>query len=336
MHAAHHSHAHAAHHPALQRDLLARSGRDVGLGERIARQLRRSFRGTISGWICRIVGEVEQLVGEIAVEIVRHRITAPRGARHIDNEIGPHRRPKQQPAAFQRMRIAGLAVIGDDNRIVSLEAKRDDAGECCIRDAEPYPFPRLYRNLVGNPAIHRDGIADASRHPRFHAIAETSCDLSIIVEAPIRDEPGQIAVGNRDRVAFLDDQRARQPAPELLQTIGVRVIPEGAGIGRREFVNEAFAGADRFLRQAGHSVHRIRQADAVPMDCRVLAELVGDDDPRRLALPNTDFRTGHGGVIGPHSGIRMAAAGQVDRRRLGGEPIFLDLRSREAAAKRGY
>src|SRR5207248_8619880 len=50
------------------------------------------------------------------------------------------------------------------------------------------------------------------------------------------------------------------------QRVGVRVIPEGAGIGRREFVGEAGAGTDRLLRQAGHTIHRIRQADAVPMD----------------------------------------------------------------------
>ena len=124
-----------------------------------------------------------------------------------------------------------------------------------------------------------------------------------VVEPPILDEPEKVAIDG-DRLAFLDDQCAGKPAPKLLQRVGVRVIPEGAGIGRRELVGEALAGTDRLLRQARHAVHRVRQADAVPMDRGVLAELVADHDPDPIALANAEFRAGHGAVIGPDGGVR--------------------------------
>ena len=45
---------------------------------------------------------------------------------------------------------------------------------------------------------------------------------------------------------------APQRVTELLQTVGVRVVPERAGIRRRELVGEALARADRRLGEAGN------------------------------------------------------------------------------------
>src|SRR5205807_690520 len=100
-----------------------------------------------------------------------------------------------------------------------------------------------------------------------------------------------------------------------------------------EVVGEALAGVDRLLREAGYPVHCVRQADAVPMDRRVLAELIADHEPNRLALANAQFRAGNSLVVGPHSGIRVSLAGQVDRRRCCCEPVFLEVSIREAAAE---
>ena len=130
----------------------------------------------------------------------------------------------------------------------------------------------------------------------------------------------------------MDDQCAGKSTPKLLQRIGVWVVPEGAGVGRRELVDEALAGPDRFLRETGDPIHGIRQADAMPMDGGVLAQLVAHRDPHRLALADPQFRTGHRAVIGPYGGIRVAVAGQVQGRRLRGEAVFLALSVRKAAA----
>src|SRR5258707_1120726 len=199
--------------------------------------------------------------------------------------------------------VARLAVIGYDDRLMALETKPDDPGERRIDDTESDPLASLDGYVAGNPPIDRDGVADPARHPRFHAIAEAGGDPSVIVEPPILNDPQEVAI-DRDQLTFLDDQSAGQTASKLLQRVGVRVIPEGARIGRRELIHEALAGSDRLLRHAGHPIHRVRQADAVPMDGCVLAELVLDGQPDRFALANPKFRAGHGAVVGPHNGIR--------------------------------
>src|SRR5205814_5153496 len=143
----------------------------------------------------------------------------------------------------------------------------------------------------------RDSIADAPRHARFHAVAESARNASLIVEPPILDEPYEVSV-NRNRLRFLDDQCAGQTAPKLLQRVLVRVIPECAGVGRGELIDEALAGTDRLLREGGHPVHRVRQADAMPMDGRVLAESVADHESDWLALPNPEFRARNSPGVG--------------------------------------
>jgi hypothetical protein len=123
------------------------------------------------------------------------------------------------------------------------------------------------------------------------------------------DEPHQITIYARNRLRFLDDECAGQTAPKLLQRICVRVIPERPGIGRHEFIDEALAGPDRRLRQAGHPVHFVRQANAVPVDGCVLVKLVDDRDPHRLALADPQFRAGQDPLVSPYVGVRVAVAG---------------------------
>jgi len=49
--------------------------------------------------------------------------------------------------------------------------------------------------------VERDNIADAPRHARFHAVAESARNASLIVEPPILDEPYEVSV-NRNRVTY--------------------------------------------------------------------------------------------------------------------------------------
>ena len=133
----------------------------------------------LSGWLCGVVGQVDELVGKVAVEIVDDRVAAAPRARHVDDEVGAHRRPEHQPIAVERMRVAGLSVIGDHDRLVPLEPKPDDPGERRVDDAQPDPLPGLHGYAVGNPAIDRDGVADAARHAGFHAVAEAGGDPSV-------------------------------------------------------------------------------------------------------------------------------------------------------------
>ena len=185
---------------------------------------------------------------------------------------------------------------------MSLEAQRHDAGERGVEQPQADAFAGADRLVGRDDAVQRDRVADPSRHPGFHHVAEAGRDLALFVDAPVRQHPEHVAVDG-DGLRLLDDQRAGEPAAELLQAVGMRVVPEGAGIGRRELVDERLAWPDRRLRQARNAVHGVRQPDAVPMHRRVLVEPVLDDDADGLALAKRRCGTGNSAVIGPDLGV---------------------------------
>src|SRR6516225_6325336 len=331
--------------PGIDRDLLwliedwrlDDKGRIAGgFGSRMEAGMSGRIGNTVT-----INGRVPSSVLVKAGERVRLRIVNAALARIVGLRFDGHNpavvaydgQPCEAHSPLGRVRLTWLAVIGDDRRVVAIKPQPDDPGERGIDNPKSYSLPDFDQDGTWNAPVDRDGVADTPRHPGFHAAAEAARDPSLIVETPILDEPQQITVDARNRLEFLDDQCAGQTASKLLQRVGVRVIPERAGVGRGELVDEALAGPDRLLCQAGHAVHRVRQANAVPVDGCVLAELVDHRDPHRLAPTNPQFRAGHGALIGPHSGVRVSVAGQVYGRRLRGEPIFLSCRFRVAAAQ---
>ena len=133
------------------------------------------------------------------VEIVADSVGLTRLSIQVDDEIGPHGRPEHQTTAFEHIRFAGLAVMRDDHGPVPLEPKAEDPGERRVDNPKPYPFPGLHRYAVGNSSIDRDGVADATGHPRFHAVAEAGRDPALIVEPPVLDKPQQIAIDGDGR-----------------------------------------------------------------------------------------------------------------------------------------
>jgi hypothetical protein len=173
----------------------------------------------ISGWPRGAIREIDELVREIPVEIVDDAVGLSRLSIHVDNEIGAHGRPKHQPTVFGHIRFAWLTVVSDDHGSVAFEAKPNDPGERRVDNPKPHPFPGLHAYAVGNSSIDRDCIADTTGHSGFHAIAETSSDASVVVQPPILDEPQEVTIDG-NRFALIDDERARQPAPKLLQRVG--------------------------------------------------------------------------------------------------------------------
>ena len=151
-----------------------------------------------------LVGEIDELIGKVLVEIVDDPMGLAGLPGHVDDQIGTHRGSEQQSPIFERMRVAGLAVIGHDNRLVALEPKRGDPGERRVDDAKPHPLAGPDGYAAGNPAVDRHGVANTARDARFHAVAEPARDPSAIVEPPILEEPQQVSI-NRDLLGFLDD-----------------------------------------------------------------------------------------------------------------------------------
>jgi hypothetical protein len=76
-----------------------------------------------------VVSEIDELVGEVVVKIVHDSVALTRLPGHVEDHIGPHRRAEHDATALGRMRIAGLAVMGHNDGLMSLEAQSDDASE---------------------------------------------------------------------------------------------------------------------------------------------------------------------------------------------------------------
>src|SRR5260370_509228 len=124
-------------------------------------------------------------------------------------------------------------------------------------------------------------------------------DLPVALQPPVHDRPDKLAVHLHGR-ALLDDQRTGHSPAELLQAVGMRVVPERAGIGRREFVDEFVARADRRLGDARDAVHADGQADAMPMNRCVLVQLVVDDDRDRFSPAPAQRWPPDDTIGGPH------------------------------------
>ncbi|MCY1546179.1 hypothetical protein D9M68_821630 [compost metagenome] len=116
-------------------------------------------------------------------------------------------------------------------------------------------------------------------------------------------------------LALLDYQRADQAAPQLMGAGQVRVVPETARVLGLEAVVEILAGQHRQLRHIGHAVHFQGQADAVPMDCGGLVELVDEAHPQPVALARAQLHARRLAAIGP--GLRGVARDQFEIERRG-------------------
>ena len=78
------------------------------------------------------------------------------------------------------------------------------------------------------------------------------------------------------------------------------MIPERAGILRHKIIGERLARPDRILGQMRHTVHRIGNTQAVPMNGSVLRKAIVERDAQTLSLPDADFRRCHLAVVGPY------------------------------------
>jgi hypothetical protein len=88
------------------------------------------------------------------------------------------------------------------------------------------------------------------------------------------------------------DPEAHHAHRHLHHLVGMRVVHEGAGAARHELVDEGLARRDAGLVQAGHAVHAVGQALAVPVDAGELASLLVTK--RRTRSPSTTSMVGPG------------------------------------------
>ena len=152
-------------------------------------------------------------------------------------------------------------------------------------------------------AIDGDDVADAAGVRLVEQGAEVLGQRAVGLDLVVLDQQHEILV-NLDRLALLDDERAGEPAGELLELVHMRVIPVGAGVGADELVVESLAGHHRLLGERHRAVHGVVYADAVPMHRARLGEAVLEAEKGLLALLHPEHRPGHPAVVSPHGRLR--------------------------------
>src|SRR3546814_8005889 len=115
----------------------------------------------------------------------------------------------------------------------------DWSSDVCSSDLGPQTntLARAHAEGLDHAAVYRYRFADTAVHAGIHHVAEVFADRGVLQEAPVVENPGDIAIDS-DRFGLLDDQRAVKAAADLLEAPLVRVVPEGAGIGHGELVEE--------------------------------------------------------------------------------------------------
>jgi len=133
----------------------------------------------------------------------------------------------------------------------------------------------------------------------------------------------EVAVdGVQGWVLWMHDDGTHHAHRHLHHVVGMRVIHERARVIHVELVHPGLARLNRGLREAGNTIHAMRQTYAVPVDCRVLGQPVGYEYSEPIALDAFDRRTGRLTVIAPQ--VRGHTQGDLALHGFGDEVKLLD------------
>ena len=96
-------------------------------------------------------------------------------------------------------------------------------------------------------------------------IVKIGKDLAILrVQAPVIQQQNLITVDIWS-IGFGDHQRPVQPAPHLFRAGPMGVIPIGARIRQRKVIVKLSTGRHSLLCQSRHPIHRVVNANAMPV-----------------------------------------------------------------------
>ena len=188
-----------------------------------------------------------------------------------------------------------------------------------VDQAQAQPLMSFRLQGQGVMPVGPDQIAEAPTVAEIHRMGEIRLQLrGVGIEQPIVEQQHLVAIDIR-RVGLLDDQRTGEAARDLLHRIRMRVIPIGTRVRRDETIVEGLAGRHGVLRQPRHAIHRIVDADAVPMHRAWHIELVDKAPLQARALRHPQLRPRQSAVIGPDLGLRIALGGDLGHGALSGQ-----------------
>ena len=262
---------------------MARRGVGLWDAEAVAGQRPDGGQGLIAQ--ARLaVGQVDQAVGRAGIVGIDDLGATPRRAGAVQDEIGALPRGENHPAVLGCMRLDRLAVEGDDGRRMPAELQREDPSIRRVDQAQAQPLARRHLDAIGHAPIDRDGVAEPAGMGDIVRIAPVLDQLRLSIEPPVGKQPDQVAIDRR-RIGLLDHEGAAEAAPDLPAALHMRVVPVGPRIRHREVIEKARAGIDRCLGDVGDAVHRIRQANSVPVNGGRLIQPVGALQHRHPARP---------------------------------------------------
>ena len=155
------------------------------------------------------------------------------------------------------------------------------------------------KSQCGRPGAGVDA-ADRAEPPLAQDIGgviEVVDDLAFGVEPPVVEDQNQFGISG-DRLLFIHDDHAMEPAPELFagKRLNQWLIEKGSGVRRGETEVSGLARGDGLLHEAGGAVDFIGDPHAAPMQGGGLIKPV--DQPRLDFLTELDPEKRAGNVAG--------------------------------------
>ncbi len=183
----------------------------------------------------------------------------------------------------------GDAINGDDLKWSAMNMHRVDEAVVGADKAHLQGFTHLHVNGLGC----RIGLSVDREVIRLSSIHGHRGEGEPLAHEPFLQFDHIFMVGGDfvGPIGGIDDERAIKS--KRLRAIGVRVgmIKIGAVLLDREFVIERFTRLDRFLRDLGGTVPRVRNNQTVPVNGGRLRQFVVNDDANMVALADVDARS---------------------------------------------
>ena len=266
--------------------------------QRIGGEANRRFQRLLTNNFATVI-EARDLIGILTDHDLDQRARA-RVGHHVDHQVDALPGRQSDLAIVERERFDRLTIDGNhpDSRLAEQQVHHARIGD--IDQAQTQAFAVRHRVTLFGRAIDGNDISHAPGvRPVVYCAEAGAMNLPVVVEAPVIDGEHQVLIDFR-RVDFIDYQDSGEAQCLLRPGSLVGVIPVGSRIGRRQTVFKACAGHHRRLGHSGYTVHRVVDAQAVPMHGRCFVEVIFEVDNRLPTLGKAQQRAGDRLVVVHH------------------------------------
>jgi hypothetical protein len=275
--------------------------------------------------------DIEQVFGLAARGAVATLVRDPaqrepvaRRAARREDRVGPRPGHDEERVRHDRRRDEP-AVAPDARERLPLHRELEEARVRRVHDPEADGHPRVRAQRRLGAPVREQHVPLATE-----IIAEVPAFVRrirrpVVLEQHVVEHERELRRAHRLALPLgrIHDERAVEPARHLLVRADVRVVPERPRVWHDEIVGKHFARLDR-RGHHGVSIHVDGHPDPVPVNTRLLREIVVEVYDEPLASARADERAGHRAVVGPHR--RRRAGQELDLGRRGPQLDLHDVR----------